>query len=80
LDGANWRKTLENVPACTKGAEDPLRQKVTPAEVKRKIHSLKMQERSLNVYENKGTLWKTGERSLNVVDNKRNTSIKRECY
>jgi hypothetical protein len=30
----------------------------------------KMKERSLNVYENKGQLWKTREQSWNVVENK----------
>jgi hypothetical protein len=29
-----------------------------------------MTERSLNIYENKGPLWKTPERSLNVYENK----------
>ena len=29
-----------------------------------------MKERSLNVYENKGPLWKKWERSLNVIENK----------
>jgi hypothetical protein len=29
-----------------------------------------MRERSLNVYENKGALWKTPERSFNVIGNK----------
>jgi hypothetical protein len=29
-----------------------------------------MKERSLNVYENKGPLWKKWERSLNVYENK----------
>jgi hypothetical protein len=31
---------------------------------------LKLNERSLNVYENKGPLWKTRERSWNVYENK----------
>jgi hypothetical protein len=34
------------------------------------VVSLKMNERSGNVYENKGTLWKTRERSGNVYENK----------
>jgi hypothetical protein len=36
-----------------------------------KQDSSKLKERSLNVYENKGSLWKTWERSWNVVENKR---------
>jgi hypothetical protein len=35
-----------------------------------KESSLKMKERSLNVYENKGPLWITCERSLNVFESK----------
>jgi hypothetical protein len=33
-------------------------------------NSSKLKERSLNVYENKGPLWKTPERSFNVYENK----------
>jgi hypothetical protein len=36
---------------------------------KAKKEFLKMTERSLNVYENKGPLWKTRERSWNVYEN-----------
>ena len=36
-------------------------------------------ERSGNVIENKGRLWKTLERSWNVYENKGDTSRKREC-
>jgi hypothetical protein len=32
--------------------------------------TFKLKERSLNVYENKGALWKTRERSWNVYENK----------
>jgi hypothetical protein len=33
-------------------------------------NSSNLTERSLNVYENKGLLWKTWEQSLNVIENK----------
>jgi hypothetical protein len=35
-----------------------------------KNNSSKLTERSLNVHENKGALWKTRERSWNVYENK----------
>jgi predicted chitinase len=34
------------------------------------IADLKLNERTGNVYENKGSVWKTRERSGNVIDNK----------
>jgi hypothetical protein len=40
----------------------------------------KLNERTGNVLENKGSLWKTYERSGNVVDNKGHSSMIRECY
>jgi hypothetical protein len=33
-------------------------------------NSLKLSERSWNVYENKGPLWNTSERSWNLIENK----------
>jgi hypothetical protein len=39
------------------------------SEAKEKKNSLKMKERSRNVIENKGPLWKIRERSGNVVEN-----------
>jgi hypothetical protein len=35
-----------------------------------KVNSSKLKERSRNVYENKGPLWKTRERGRNVFENK----------
>lgn len=52
-------------------ASKPPRSK--PAEAaggKAKTGSEKSSERSMNVYENKGSLGKTGERSQNVYENK----------
>jgi hypothetical protein len=37
---------------------------------KARENSLKLEERSGNVYDNKGPLWKTRGRSWNVVENK----------
>jgi hypothetical protein len=40
----------------------------------------KMNERSGNVIENKGPLWKTPEAGSNLLENKGDTCIIRECY
>jgi hypothetical protein len=61
---------------CAKRDEKP-RKLVCYAKAKKstatgnaKENSPKLTERSLNVYENKGPLWKTSERSLNLYENK----------
>jgi hypothetical protein len=41
-----------------------------PSEEKQKRILENLPKRSLNIYENKGTLWKTWERSWNVLENK----------
>jgi hypothetical protein len=43
------------------------------------VVTLKMKERSGNVYENKGPLWKKLERSRNITDSKGDTPSNREC-
>ena len=74
--------TLENARARAKRAENSpgqLRQDVCCAEAKKQEDSLKMQERSGNVYENKGPGFRSPEQSGNVVEKKILTSLKREC-
>ena len=65
-------KDFENVPpGATKAANSfaPLDSMSVEKGERKNLVTLRTEERSGNVYENKGPLWKNKERSGNVVDN-----------
>jgi hypothetical protein len=60
-----WQAGQEVRKSCGSATDNS---SIIPAEQKDDI--LKPNERTGNVYENKGQMWKTRERSWNVVENK----------
>jgi hypothetical protein len=82
--GLAWRKTDAAAPPpgptrfreCATRGEKPqdwlaaLRKKSLPSEGEAGKEFLKLTERSGNVYENKGPLWKSRARSWNLYENK----------
>jgi hypothetical protein len=62
-------RTFERLPVADRPRGSPLTTPL-PHSIKARKHASKLTERSWNVHENKGSLWKTWERSGNVYENK----------